>query len=459
MSDKDTNNYEGLVEAGFDDETNAIENELLKEISELDPHQASEDSDTAFGDTLDQQTYELEEPFEFELEEENEAVTTSPDSFLEDDLFAKNQSTEQEQSIEQVYDTKPEIAAEPVVNAELNTEVEPQTERNQKNLVNSEQQTPDEQSSPELEKKRNTPLLIAACVMFLAMVCGGAWFASDLMAHKPISISTSEEDVISVPNETATENAVETNGMNDAELYNGVEGVEPNTLRDIVNRDPEVGRYINELKSEHSRLQQELTQANDVKERLADEISSARSQLETMNQHSVSIEQENANLANKLTSAEEKFAALKNESKSEISKLQEEVKGLRLDNQKKDEDIVKIREQATLKEQENLKILETTNKQMTILLKRLDSFSVNQQQPKKPVRRAPLAELRYIGMDMTELAALFEVIRNGTPDKNPIRLKKGENLKGRGVIQNIDDYGCITFVTGKKYQPLNGNCK
>ncbi|MCC4819992.1 hypothetical protein LMH81_26115, partial [Vibrio lentus] len=69
-----------------------------------------------------------------------------------------------------------------------------------------------------------------------------------------------------------------------------------------------------------------------------------------------------------------------------------------------------------------------------------------------------LSQLQFININKTTMVGTYIKVRNGKPVGQPLTLEAGETVIGRGVIEKVDAYGCLTFTDGKQYQPLNGYC-
>lgn len=460
-SDIDNDVLVGGASEGFSEETNdLVEEEMLLELQQMHEHQASDKSDVSFTDALDSSASPSEEVFEFTDEYEIE----TEQQFLDDHAGALSSKTvtSTAQSNQEATTAKtdtpsnqePEIAGEGGNGNNDGTEID-------SSGGGGNGGSDDEEPEPD-KPLWLKPWFLAVAFLSLALFVGGGYWLSVTVLNGAKRVVTQPQPQQNQQMVTQVDSGLidgTATSINDESVYNGIVGVsEPQAITDIVNRDPEVGQYINGLKLDLKRLQSELDIANESKSRLADKAAASTQKVDVLNDELTRSKNQKSDLEKSLDASEQAFKKFKADAESNINALKSENDKLQIRNKTLGAEIDNIRQSSLVREQKDKEALADLSTQLSQVLAELGKLNKSNQS-NKPRARTPLAELRYLGMDYEKLAGIFEVIRNGRKDSKPIYLTKGESLLGRGVIQNVDDYGCITFTNGRQYEPLNGACK
>ncbi|MFM2668686.1 hypothetical protein AAFX24_28485 [Vibrio mediterranei] len=239
------------------------------------------------------------------------------------------------------------------------------------------------------------------------------------------------------------------------QLFNGI-GVEVSAVdADLANAAPLLKEYITRLEGSLQTAKSELTQAEARRKALNEQLISQqntskqlRAELlatnETLEDRTRELEARNTEIQTLNDSLNANGAALVKE-RNEVTRVTKQLRS------------EKVARQAA--EKRYTELANTRNDDLTKIQQQLvelqKSVSKSNQRAARPASKP--SNLRYIDTNESDGLALFGVLRNGVAVKK-ISLSKGEYLIGRGVVEEVDDYGCIILEGGKIYEPVGAFC-
>lgn len=431
------------------------EQDIMAQV--LKEHQADDSSEASFTDVLNESEMASSEPYSiYEDENLDDAANVFAESHTLDvnhDFEDLNASSELDAELKGV-ETELDVELNGVETSnDLNAELGGVEGGNGESALH-ETELDDEVNEP--KKKSNAPIYAVIAIVFV-LILGGAFFVISSMISAPVAKEPPTQQAPQIQTQPKSSDETSSSNNND-DAYNVISGLTTNDVYeiDLADQDPEIRNHIQGLYQTIDELQQRITTSTDATTKLA-------------NMADVAKQNEN-NLKNKLLKAQKEKSKLEGQISNEKQKLKKErensEKMNRLHKQaleKKDSALEdaknaynKLQNESSNRAAQDSAVIKQLADNVADLTLEVRSIKAPKEKP-KTVR--PLAELRWIGIDYKQSAAIFEVYRNGIKDKKPIKVITGESILGRGVVLNVDDYGCVTFESGKKYQPLNGKCR
>lgn len=251
---------------------------------------------------------------------------------------------------------------------------------------------------------------------------------------------------INASNELGGDNdATETN-----KVFNGVD-VEVLAVDEVfVNVDPMTRDYI-------AQLQLKIEQQNQTMSAYSEKMAKDERALESSSQTISQLQNQLTLLQGQYKSEQSKNANLTRSLDSQTKKLVT----LETTNERLTKDFQRSQEQLSVSKAQYQALLTQKSGSNDEILKQLDEIktvvSKTQQVQSINAARKPLAQLKFVSVDAISQIGKFVVLRDNQAVK-AITLQPQEALKGRGTVERVDMYGCIHFVGGERYQPLNGYC-
>ncbi|MEZ9701012.1 hypothetical protein AB4455_03575 [Vibrio sp. 10N.261.46.E12] len=242
------------------------------------------------------------------------------------------------------------------------------------------------------------------------------------------------------------------------QLFNGLSTERVQDTNDYTDIDPITQRTITSLESTILQHESDLKVSTQKVESLTNEVRvlkeqriSIQTELSQAKQKHTELQQQKVWLEEDLDKSKKEITTLKDRNNELLIDLEAEKRitarerEARISAEKRYVDLVNSRS-------EELKALNATVEQLR------GDFRVAFDEKNSREAEKLLSQLQFININKTTMVGTYIKVRNGKPVGQPLTLEAGETVIGRGVIEKVDAYGCLTFTDGKQYQPLNGYC-
>ena len=242
------------------------------------------------------------------------------------------------------------------------------------------------------------------------------------------------------------------------QLFNGLSTERVQDTNDYTDIDPITQRTITSLESTILQHESDLKVSTQKVESLTNEVRvlkeqriSIQTELSQAKQKHTELQQQTVWLEEDLDKSKKEITTLKDRSNELLIDLEAEKRitarerEARISAEKRYVDLVNSRS-------EELKALNATVEQLR------GDFRVAFDEKSSREAEKLLSQLQFININKTTMVGTYVKVRNGKPVGQPLTLEAGETVIGRGAIETVDAYGCLTFTDGKQYQPLNGYC-
>ncbi|HHC6921278.1 TPA: hypothetical protein ACN33X_001439 [Vibrio parahaemolyticus] len=444
--------------------------------------QATPSSEQQFIDEMNNDTFVTHEAFEIEEggSSDEKVFQSAVEAFGEEDL--NNEFSTEESTIRAAIEPnmdyeKNKKSGGKTQNKQVNEPEESQNHEFQKapEAPQNDPELHDDELDPDDMPQKKKPILLYVVVfLVVGTILGGVAFGFKLVLDSanstPKSVTTTSQPVPSSRDQAPKEQtpAIETNFSTSSdditdEVFNGIAGLESGSGTSqsdallIADQDPAVRKLFDEQQQKINELQSQISQENTKKNDLANLATEAESERDNALRQLQTVQKDLEQLKREKSINDADYQKVINGLKEEITNVEGELAKSKNIIDKQNIQLQESKTRASLQASRDSKVIAELAQNVKSLTEQITKLNT----PKKsaPRNRKPLAELRFIGANYAENSMIFEVYRSGVKDNKPIQLSKGEQLNGRGVIANIDDYGCISFTTGKQYQPMNAKCR
>lgn len=244
--------------------------------------------------------------------------------------------------------------------------------------------------------------------------------------------------------------------LNPNKLFNGID-TPGDSNQEYTDIDPITQKTITKLESQISQLKSDLATEKSLREADQSKIRQLtiaqedwQAKASALNAQITDLNRENGWLKEDATKSKQQISALNEiKSKLEVDLRTEQ----RISASEKESRLLAEKRYAELVNSRSTE-LEAMREEMASLR---STFVSTFSEKKSRDAKSMLAKLHFVNLDFDSKTGHFIKMENGKPT-GKLTLSAGETLIGRGVVKNVDDYGCITFTDNETYQPLNGYC-
>lgn len=302
----------------------------------------------------------------------------------------------------------------------------------------------------------NTFIILGGVFGFLALIGMGLYLAFSASSNSTSTTPIVKQEPVQATNIEALP-ATDGSGITNDKLFNGLDATTKQSAVDYTDSDPITKQTIASLELKLKSAQKQ--------------VATATRQVGALQSEKNVLEREKASLTELRSKAMQKLSAAQSDIKFLNDELTQKKSDIQVLTEKNNELIIAVASEKRLLSSEKearltaekryVALVASRSQELIDMTEAVDNLSARVESTfaEKNQREAEqmLSQLQLVMVDPATSVGKFLVMRNGKPIKD-ITLESGETLVGRGMVESVDDYGCITFTDGHQYEPLNGYC-